>query len=267
MRESNVCLNLEAPGSSSVEVLLPAAAAKGRIEQSQSSGDQSTSANPKESNAASGLASQNEDVCVMMVGNVNRTKGNRCGRSKKLSNALNGKSTHIATGSQKLREVRDSEEINIGAEKDTVEGGAIWDIFRREDGGFVLYTQFMIRVLYLTSYHKAKLKEEFGVEPWTFVQKLGEAVFIPAGCPHQVRNLKSCIKVALDFVSPENLGECIRLTEEFRTLPQNHRAKEDKLEISIKDLKPNQTVNFWLILELEISSTWELLVLSCGAAA
>lgn len=29
-----------------------------------------------------------------------------------------------------------------------------------------------------------------GIEPWTFVQELGEAVFIPAGCPHQVRNLK-----------------------------------------------------------------------------
>ncbi|MCD9561371.1 hypothetical protein HAX54_020433 [Datura stramonium] len=43
--------------------------------------------------------------------------------------------------------------------------------------------------------------------------------------------LQSCIKVALDFVSPENLHECIRLTEEFRTLPQNHRAKEDKLEV------------------------------------
>lgn len=29
-----------------------------------------------------------------------------------------------------------------------------------------------------------------GVEPWTFVQKLGDAVFIPVGCPHQVRNIK-----------------------------------------------------------------------------
>jgi hypothetical protein len=29
-----------------------------------------------------------------------------------------------------------------------------------------------------------------GVEPWTFIQKLGDAVFIPAGLPHQVRNLK-----------------------------------------------------------------------------
>ncbi|MFS7932797.1 putative transcription factor & chromatin remodeling &Metalloenzymes JmjC family [Helianthus anomalus] len=29
-----------------------------------------------------------------------------------------------------------------------------------------------------------------GVEPWTFEQHLGEVVFIPAGCPHQVQNLK-----------------------------------------------------------------------------
>ena len=28
------------------------------------------------------------------------------------------------------------------------------------------------------------------IEPWTFVQHLGEAVFIPAGCPHQVRNIQ-----------------------------------------------------------------------------
>ncbi|BBG97657.1 Transcription factor jumonji domain-containing protein [Prunus dulcis] len=69
------------------------------------------------------------------------------------------------------------------------------------------------------------------VEPWTFMQYLGEAVFIPAGCPHQVRNTQSCIKVALDFVSPESLEECLRLTEEFRLLPKNHRAKEDKLEV------------------------------------
>ena len=42
---------------------------------------------------------------------------------------------------------------------------------------------------------------------------------------------QSCTKVALDFVSPENISSCFKLTEEFRLLPLNHRAKEDKLEV------------------------------------
>ncbi|GMP26721.1 hypothetical protein CsSME_00003041 [Camellia sinensis var. sinensis] len=46
------------------------------------------------------------------------------------------------------------------------------------------------QTFYLTLEHKRRLKEEYGIEPWTFVQKLGDAVFIPAGCPHQVRNLQ-----------------------------------------------------------------------------
>ncbi|KAF6169124.1 hypothetical protein GIB67_038621 [Kingdonia uniflora] len=43
---------------------------------------------------------------------------------------------------------------------------------------------------------------------------------------------ESCIKVAVEFVSPESVNECIRLTEEYRALPQNHLAKEDKLEVA-----------------------------------
>ncbi|KAH1074009.1 hypothetical protein J1N35_026337 [Gossypium stocksii] len=137
-------------------------------------------------------------------------------------------------------------------ELEAVEGGAVWDIFRRQDVPKLqdylkkhfrefryvhccpvsqVFHPIHDQSFFLTMDHKAKLKKEYGIEPWTFVQKLGEAVFIPAGCPHQVRNIKSCIKVALDFVSPENVGECVRLTEEFRVLPRDHRTNEDKLEV------------------------------------
>ena len=53
------------------------------------------------------------------------------------------------------------------------------------------------------------------------------------------------MKVALDFVSPENVQECVRLAEESRLLPKNHRAKEDKLEV-YKNL-PNR---IWKIEEI-----------------
>ncbi|KAH6812783.1 Transcription factor jumonji domain-containing protein [Perilla frutescens var. frutescens] len=138
------------------------------------------------------------------------------------------------------------------ASTDIVYGAAVWDIFRRQDvpvlteylqkhqKEFCHYNNSAVdsvvhpihdQIFYLDEKHKKQLKEEFDVEPWTFEQHLGEAVFIPAGCPHQVRNRQSCMKVALDFVSPENVQECARLTQEFRLLPQSHRSKQDILEV------------------------------------
>ncbi|XP_060186669.1 lysine-specific demethylase JMJ29-like isoform X3 [Lycium barbarum] len=176
-----------------------------------------------------------------------------------INGAVSSTSTCEANGGIKIDndksdECKDKPVFGKSEVFEDIEGGALWDIFRRQDVAKLeeylkkhfkefrhIYCCPVPQVVhpihdqtfYLTEDHKRKLKEEYGVEPWTFVQNLGDAVFIPAGCPHQVRNLKSCIKVALDFVSPENLHECIRLSEEFRTLPQNHRAKEDKLEVYV----------------------------------
>lgn len=92
-----------------------------------------------------------------------------------------------------------------------------------------------------------KRLQEHEITAYTIVQYEGDAVFIPAGAPHQVLNVLDCIKVALDFVAPENLTECLNLTEEFRRLSKHHQNREDKLQIknilyhTIKNLVPVDT--------------------------
>ena len=84
---------------------------------------------------------------------------------------------------------------------------------------------------YLDGVLRERLYQEYGVKGYAIVQCLGDAVFIPAGAPHQVRNLHNCVKVAEDFVSPENVSQCFHLTQEFRDLTESHSNHEDKLQI------------------------------------
>ncbi|CAI9260423.1 unnamed protein product [Lactuca saligna] len=48
-----------------------------------------------------------------------------------------------------------------------------------------------------------------GVEAWSFDQHLGVALFIPAGCPFQMRNLQLTVELGLDFFFPESLAEAV----------------------------------------------------------
>ncbi|XP_021902246.1 lysine-specific demethylase JMJ25 isoform X2 [Carica papaya] len=140
---------------------------------------------------------------------------------------------------------------NIRQENLAESCGAQWDVFRRQDVpklleylrkhsyefshsyGFQKHVVHPIldKNFFLDTTHKMKLKEEFEIEPWTFEQHVGEAVIIPAGCPYQIRKLKSCVNIVLDFASPENATECIQLTDELRLLPEDHRAKSDKFQV------------------------------------
>lgn len=84
---------------------------------------------------------------------------------------------------------------------------------------------------YLDRELRDRLYTEHNVRGYPIAQCLGDAVFIPAGAPHQVRNLHNCVKVAEDFVSPENVSACFDLTHEFRALSDTHSNHEDKLQI------------------------------------
>jgi lysine-specific demethylase 3 len=47
----------------------------------------------------------------------------------------------------------------------------------------------------------------------------------------QVANMADCIKAAIDFVSPENITRCERLTTEFQEQNESRVWKEDVLQL------------------------------------
>jgi len=122
-------------------------------------------------------------------------------------------------------------------------GSAAWDLFRAEDSDKIReflrqrfkgqFTNDPIhgQTIYLDEDLRRALWEQYGVMSWRFYQRPGDAVFIPAGCAHQVCNMSDCIKVAIDFVSPENIERCEKLTREFREQNQSKAWKEDVLQL------------------------------------
>ncbi|EGO01531.1 hypothetical protein SERLA73DRAFT_166071 [Serpula lacrymans var. lacrymans S7.3] len=122
-------------------------------------------------------------------------------------------------------------------------GCAAWDLFRAEDAdklrnflrkkfkGSYQHDPIHSQQFYLDAQLRKELYDVYKVKSHRVYQKPGEGVFIPAGCAHQVCNLADCVKVAVDFVSPENISRCEKLTREFREQNQSMVWKEDVLQL------------------------------------
>ena len=92
---------------------------------------------------------------------------------------------------------------------------------------------------YLDVTLRERLLKEYGVEAYAIAQCQGDAIFIPSGCPYQVKNLQNCIKAAEDFISAENLAQSLFLTNEnsscigssSTTTNSGGSSNEDKFQV------------------------------------
>ncbi|KAJ1923106.1 hypothetical protein LPJ71_000961, partial [Coemansia sp. S17] len=84
---------------------------------------------------------------------------------------------------------------------------------------------------FLTLPMRRRFFERYSHSCYRIYQIPGDAVFVPAGCAHQVCNYSSAVKVAMDFVSPERVEHCRRLTGEFRQLDSRHPRSRDLLQL------------------------------------
>ena len=141
-----------------------------------------------------------------------------------------------------------SDAVNVLTHTSSMSGYALWHIFAPEDTDRIraylnerattrsrrMGDPIHNQETYLTPTMLEELSDKYSIHPYVIRQYLGHAVFIPAGCPHQVRchfddviscaqttriqvsNQANCIKVACDFISPESIAFCHQLSDEFR---------------------------------------------------
>lgn len=146
---------------------------------------------------------------------------------------------------RKVYEALDDAGCDQLAEGDTLPG-ALWHIYSPGDADKIRSllikraSELGVRIncdpihdqsWYLDKALRRRLYDEYCVQGYAIAQCVGNAIYIPAGAAHQVRNIFDCIKVAEDIVTPENVSTCIDITREFCALPKKHAQHEDKLQI------------------------------------
>lgn len=156
--------------------------------------------------------------------------------------------THINEANNTLLKGGCDEDMMARANDTGHKVGALWHIWKAEDADKIRH--FLNKVSkernkrsdanadpihdqcwYLDENLRTRLEQEYGVKGLAIAQCLGDAILVPAGAPHQVQNIHSCIKVAGEFVSPENVAHCLAMTQQFRNLSKRHNNHEDKLQI------------------------------------
>nr|XP_029120456.1 lysine-specific demethylase JMJ25 isoform X2 [Elaeis guineensis] len=156
--------------------------------------------------------------------------------------------------------------------------GAIWDVFLRQDvpklneylkvhgKEFTVagqpYNSVMHpvydQVVFLNDKHKRTLNDEYGIEPWTFKQHVGEAVFIPTGCPFQVRNLQGLI----EGYYVRDCGGHVRKREQKKG--KKKKIKEKRLIRRISGKKQGETLYRLSIsgcLQLCLEKLWKIVAM------
>ncbi|VDC04896.1 unnamed protein product [Peniophora sp. CBMAI 1063] len=157
---------------------------------------------------------------------------------------------HAARGGTTTRlhcDMCDAVNISFSAQRgrNNTEGGALWIMICRDDMAQAesLLRQWKMGAFEGNPIHSQELVitpsdvdrlRDAKVRVWTIVQKQGQAVFIPAGVGHQVTNLSSCIKMAVDFVAAANVLHSERIGEELRDhrLAINDTDAEDVLQLA-----------------------------------